>query len=71
MANIAVLGYGTIGAGVVKVLQGNAAVIEKRAKQKIQVKRILDLRDFVPLFDAIKIYLQRDYERRVQKFEEA
>ena len=34
MANIAVLGYGTIGAGVVKVLQGNAAVIEKRAKQK-------------------------------------
>ncbi len=46
MANIAVLGYGTIGAGVVKVLQGNAAVIEKRAKQKIQVKRILDLRDF-------------------------
>lgn len=32
---------------------------------------ILDLRDFVPLLDAIKIYLQKDYERRVKNFEEA
>jgi hypothetical protein len=32
---------------------------------------ILDLRDFRPLLDAVKTYLQKDYERRVQKFEEA
>ena len=46
MANVAVLGYGTIGAGAVKVLQTNAKIIEKRAGQAINVKHILDLRDF-------------------------
>ena len=60
MANVAVLGYGTIGAGVVKVLQANAAVIEKRAGQKIEVKKILDLRDFPDDPNADKI--THDYE---------
>ncbi|MDO4975965.1 MAG: homoserine dehydrogenase [Eubacteriales bacterium] len=46
MINVAVLGYGTIGAGVVQVLQKNADSIESKAGQKIVVKRILDLRDF-------------------------
>lgn len=46
MVNVAVLGYGTIGAGVVEVLQTNADSIEKKAGQRIVVKRILDLRDF-------------------------
>ena len=46
MINVAVLGYGTIGAGVVEVLQTNADSIEMKAGQKINVKRILDLRDF-------------------------
>ncbi len=46
MINVAVLGYGTIGAGVVEVLQKNAESIAKKAGQEIVVKRILDLRDF-------------------------
>lgn len=46
MINVAVLGYGTIGAGVVTVLQQNADSIEKKAGTRIEVKRILDLRDF-------------------------
>ena len=46
MINVAVLGYGTIGAGVVEVLQTNADSIEKKAGDRIVVKRILDLRDF-------------------------
>lgn len=46
MINVAVLGYGTIGAGVVEVLTTNADSIEKKAGQGIVVKRILDLRDF-------------------------
>ncbi|MCD8018589.1 MAG: homoserine dehydrogenase [Clostridiales bacterium] len=46
MINVAVLGYGTIGAGVVAVLQTNADSIEKKAGERIVVKRILDLRDF-------------------------
>ncbi len=46
MIYAAVLGYGTIGAGVVEVLQTNADSIEKKAGERIEVKRILDLRDF-------------------------
>lgn len=46
MVNVAVLGYGTIGKGVVTVLQENTDSIEKKAGERIEVKRILDLRDF-------------------------
>lgn len=46
MVNVAVLGYGTIGSGVVEVLQTNAEVISQRAGEDIAVKYILDLRDF-------------------------
>lgn len=46
MVNVAVLGYGTIGSGVVEVLQTNTEVIAHRAGEEIVVKYILDLRDF-------------------------
>ena len=37
MINVAVLGHGTIGSGVVEVLQTNAAVIAKRVGEDIAV----------------------------------
>lgn len=43
---IAVLGYGTVGSGVVEVLETNQKSIAKRAGQDIHVKYVLDLRDF-------------------------
>lgn len=46
MINAAVLGYGTVGSGVVEVLETNKAVISKRAGDEIFVKYILDLREF-------------------------
>ncbi len=46
MVQIAVLGYGTIGSGVVEVLEKNQEVIAERAGDGISVKYILDLRDF-------------------------
>lgn len=46
MAKIAILGYGTIGAGVAKVLETNAEIIRERAGEPVEVKYILDLRDF-------------------------
>lgn len=46
MIKIAVLGYGTVGSGVVKVLNTNAKIIAKRAGQEVEVKYVLDLRDF-------------------------
>lgn len=46
MIKIAILGYGTIGSGVVEVLNTNSESIAKRAGDEIEVKYILDLRDF-------------------------
>lgn len=42
---IAVMGYGTIGSGVVEVLEINKEKIAKRAGEPIEVKYVLDLRE--------------------------
>ena len=46
MSKVAVLGYGTVGSGVVKVLDDNKEEVNKSAGQEIELKYILDLRDF-------------------------
>lgn len=46
MINIAVLGYGTIGSGVVEALDINKEIIKDHAGQEINVKYVLDLREF-------------------------
>ena len=46
MAKVAVLGHGVVGSGVVEVMEKNKEVIEKKAGQTMEVKRILDLREF-------------------------
>lgn len=46
MVNIAVLGYGTVGSGVVEVIHTNHESINKKAGQEINIKYVLDLRDF-------------------------
>lgn len=46
MAKVAVLGYGTVGSGIVEVIKTNQELINKRAGKEIDVKYILDLRDF-------------------------
>ena len=46
MAKIAVMGYGTVGSGVVEILDRNRELITERAGEAITVKKILDLREF-------------------------
>ena len=46
MINVAVLGYGTVGSGVVEVIETNKALLNQRVGQELNVKYILDLRDF-------------------------
>lgn len=46
MAKVAVLGYGTVGSGIVEVIKTNQELINKRAGTEVDVKYILDLRDF-------------------------
>ena len=60
MANIAVLGYGTVGSGVVDVLEFNRDIIAQRAKEEINVKYVLDLRDFPG--DKVEKMLVHDFE---------
>ena len=60
MVSIAVLGYGTVGSGVVEVLKTNRESINKRAGKEINLKYILDLKDFPG--DPIENILVKDYE---------
>jgi homoserine dehydrogenase len=46
MINVAVLGYGTVGSGVVEVIEKNKDMVNKKSGQELEVKYILDLKDF-------------------------
>ena len=46
MVNIAVLGYGTVGSGVVEVINTNGRRINQRVGDEVYIKYVLDLRDF-------------------------
>lgn len=46
MASIAILGFGVVGSGVAEVISENLEIIEKRINGKLDIKYILDLRDF-------------------------
>ena len=55
MIKIAIMGYGTIGSGVAEVLEQNRDVIAKQAGQEVELKYVLDLREFPdsPVADRI------------------
>lgn len=46
MVQVAVMGHGVVGSGVVEVLLNHRDSIAKRAKEEINIKYILDIRDF-------------------------
>ena len=46
MIKIAVLGYGTVGSGVAEVIWTNQELINKRVGEELEIKYILDLREF-------------------------
>ena len=52
MAKIAIMGFGTVGSGVLEVCRRNAASIARRAGEPVEVKYILDVRDFSSSPDA-------------------
>ena len=60
MIQIAVMGYGTVGSGVVEVINTNQASINKKAGEEINVKYVLDLRDFPG--DPIQSKVIHDFE---------
>lgn len=46
MAKAAIMGYGTVGSGVYDIIRMNAAKLTKSAGEEIDLKYILDIRDF-------------------------
>lgn len=46
MINVAVCGYGTVGSGVVEILEKNKDVLKRTTGQDVELKYVLDLRDF-------------------------
>ena len=61
MIKTAIMGYGTVGAGVYKVLTGNRGEITRRLKgEEIVVSHVLDLRDFPG--DPAEAVLTHDFQ---------
>ncbi|MCR5628449.1 homoserine dehydrogenase [Eubacterium sp.] len=60
MINVAVLGYGTVGSGVVEVINTNNELINKRVGDTVKIKYVLDLRDFPG--DVVENILVKDYD---------
>lgn len=60
MINVSVLGYGTVGSGVVEIIRENNALIAKRIGEDIRMKYVLDLRDFPG--DPVEEILVHDFE---------
>ena len=60
MINIAVLGYGTVGSGVVEVITRNQESINQKAGEEINIKFVLDLRDFPG--DPVQEKIVHDYQ---------
>jgi homoserine dehydrogenase len=46
MFDIAILGFGTVGSGVMEVIEKNSDMVSQNAAQEVRVKYIVDVRDF-------------------------
>lgn len=60
MINVAILGYGTVGSGVFEVIKTNNEIINKKSGQEVNIKYVLDLRDFPG--DPVEDVLVHDYD---------
>ena len=63
MVKIAVLGYGTVGSGVVEVIRTNQDVIGERLGEELCIKYVLDLKEFPG--DPVQEIITHDFEEIV------
>lgn len=63
MIKIAVLGYGTVGSGVVEVFRVNQDTINKNVGEEVEIKYVLDLREFPG--DPVEKVLVHDFNQIV------
>lgn len=60
MIKVAIMGYGTVGSGVYEVIKTNQKSIDKKVGQELQIKYVLDLREFPG--DPVMDVLTHDFE---------
>ena len=60
MIKVAIMGYGTVGSGVYEVIKTNQKSIDKKVGQELQIKYVLDLREFPG--DPVMEVLTHDFE---------
>ena len=60
MIKVAILGYGTVGAGVYEILKSNSDIIKANTGDDVVVKYVLDLRDFPG--EPVSSVLVHDYD---------
>ena len=60
---VAILGYGTVGSGVFEIMRSNQDGISRRAGEEVEVKYVLDLRDFPG--DPVEDVLVHDFKQIV------
>ena len=55
MIKVAIMGYGTVGSGVYEVIRTNQESINKKVGQELEIKYVLDLREFRgdPVMDVL------------------
>ncbi len=46
MKKIAIIGFGVVGSGVYEIIRQNKDILTKKAGEEIDIKRVLDIRDF-------------------------
>ena len=46
MSAVAVLGFGTVGSGVVEIIETHREMLQKKTGKPVYVKYIVDIRDF-------------------------
>lgn len=61
MIKVAILGYGTVGSGVFEIFRMNKECIKARVGEEIQVKYVLDIKDF-KADDPVNEVLCRDFD---------
>lgn len=61
MINVAIMGYGVVGSGVAEVITTHKESLKKRAKEEINIKYILDIREFPN--DPLANLFTKDFEQ--------
>ena len=46
MKKLGIIGFGVVGSGVYEIIRKNKDILTKKAGEEIDVKKILDIRDF-------------------------